>query len=153
MRQVKKLSNLEQAISLATKAHFGQVDKAGNPYILHPLRLMFKLKHEDEMIVAVMHDIIEDSDYTFDDLKDYGFSDKIIKAIQLLTKPREENYEAFISRILENNLARKVKIEDIKDNLDLTRLNTITDKDLLRIKKYHHALKKLKELEVKSILQ
>ncbi|WGO98874.1 GTP pyrophosphokinase [Saccharophagus degradans] len=134
------MSNLEQAIAVATKAHTGQVDKAGQPYILHPLRLMFKFEAEIEMIVAVMHDVIEDSAFTQDDLKKLGFSDEVVEAIDCLSKRQGETYDSFILRVSENNLARKIKIEDIKDNLNLSRLKTISDKDLRRAAKYHRAL-------------
>lgn len=134
------MSNLEQAIAVATKAHTGQVDKAGQPYILHPLRLMFKFEAEIEMIVAVMHDVIEDSAFTQDDLKKLGFSDEVVEAIDCLSKRQGEAYDSFILRVSKNNLARKIKIEDIKDNLNLSRLKTISDKDLRRAAKYHRAL-------------
>jgi|TARA_R100000935_G_scaffold44348_1_gene67219 (p)ppGpp synthase/HD superfamily hydrolase len=137
------LSKLDQAISVATKAHFGQVDKSGQPYILHPLRLMFRFEAEVEMIVAVMHDVIEDSDFTYEDLKNIGFSNDVMEALDCLTKRENEDYERFILRASKNSLARKIKIEDIKDNLDLTRLNDITEKDLQRAEKYHRALKAL----------
>ncbi len=137
------MSNLDQAINIATKAHSRQTDKAGQPYILHPLRVMFKFQTEAEMIVAVMHDVLEDSDLTHDDLKKIGFSDAAIEAIDCLSKRDNENYESFILRVSENNLARKIKIEDIIDNLNLTRLKKITDKDLQRIEKYHRALRVL----------
>lgn len=136
---------LDQAIAIATKAHAGQVDKAGQPYILHPLRLMLRFKYEAEMIVAVMHDVIEDSSFTLDELKSFGFSDDILTAIECLTKRNGESYESFVSRVLQNDLARKVKIEDIKDNLDLTRLDKVTNKDLIRVEKYHQALKALED--------
>lgn len=134
------MSNLEQAIAVATKAHTGQVDKAGQPYILHPLRLMFKFEAEIEMIVAVMHDVIEDSAFTQGDLKKLGFSDEVVEAIDCLSKRQGEAYDSFILRVSKNNLARKIKIEDIKDNLNLSRLKTISDKDLRRAAKYHRAL-------------
>lgn len=143
------MSNLDQAICIATKAHSGQTDKAGKPYILHPLRLMARFSTETEMIVAVLHDVIEDSDTTCDDLKSAGFSDEVINAIGCLTKRKNENYDSFISRISGNDLARGIKIEDIKDNLDLTRLSQITEKDLRRIEKYHRALKTLTHEEEK----
>lgn len=137
------MSDIDRAIAIATKAHAGQVDKAGQPYILHPLRLMFKFISEDEQIVAVLHDVVEDSVFTLADLKSSGFSDIILEAIDCLTKRKDESYEKFVERILKNNLARKVKVEDLKDNMDLTRLNTIADKDLVRVKKYHRALQVL----------
>jgi len=137
------VSDLDQAISIATKAHAGQLDKAGQPYILHPLRLMFKFQAKDEMIVAVLHDVVEDSSFTLESLKEYGFSEVIINAIESLTKNKGETYEDFVSRVSNNDLARKIKIEDIRDNLDLTRLDKITPKDLARVEKYHLALNRL----------
>jgi (p)ppGpp synthase/HD superfamily hydrolase len=137
------LSDLDHAIAIAIKAHSGQVDKAGQPYILHPLRVMLKFQSEDERIVAVMHDVVEDSDVTFYSLNKEGFSDKVVEAIECLTKRKNEDYESFIMRASKNSIAKKIKIEDIRDNLDLTRLHKITEKDLQRIEKYHQALRLL----------
>ena len=134
------MSDLERAISIAVKAHEGQLDKAGCPYILHPLRLMFKFKTPDEMVVAVLHDVVEDSSVTLGFLKDSGFSSVVVDAIESLTKVAGEPYEDFLLRVSSNEMARKVKIEDIKDNLDLSRLGALSDEDLVRIKKYHKAL-------------
>ena len=137
------MSSLEKAIEIATKAHAGQTDKAGRPYILHPLRLMFKFEAELEMIVAVMHDVVEDSDVTLHDLKECGFSESVMTAIDCLSKKESETYDDFINRVSLNDLAKRIKIEDIKDNLDLTRLDCVTEKDLFRVEKYHRSLKKL----------
>ena len=134
------MSDLEQAISIAVKAHAGQVDKAGQPYILHPLRLMLKFNSTDAMIVAVLHDVVEDSSIMIQELEGFGFSDVVVDAVASLTRKRGESYEDFVLRASKNELARMVKIEDVKDNLNLTRLSTITDKDLVRIQKYHSAL-------------
>jgi len=134
---------LEVALSIALESHNGQLDKAGQIYILHPLRLMMKFSNMEERIVAVLHDVVEDSDVTLDDLASKGFSKKVISAIGCLTKKENETYDNFINRIIVNDLARKVKIEDIKDNLDITRIHTINDVDLQRIVKYHQALEKL----------
>jgi (p)ppGpp synthase/HD superfamily hydrolase len=101
------LSDLDHAIAIAIKAHSGQVDKAGQPYILHPLRIMFKFQSEDEMIVAVMHDVVEDSEVTFSNLNENGFSDKVIDAIECLTKRTNEDYESFIMRASKNSIAKK----------------------------------------------
>jgi (p)ppGpp synthase/HD superfamily hydrolase len=135
------VSNLDTAIAISSRAHASQIDKAGQPYILHPLRIMFKFQSEHERIVAVLHDVIEDSEISLDDLKRLGFSTTIIEAIDCLTKRNGETYEEFISRVSLNDLARKIKIEDIRDNMDLTRIDSINDIDLARIKKYHRALK------------
>ncbi len=137
------MSDLNKAIELACQAHAGQVDKAGQHYILHPMRLMLGLQEDEERIVAVLHDVIEDSDITLNDLVKYRFSKSVIDAIDCLSKRTSERYEDFIMRISSNKLARKIKIEDIKDNLDLTRMTSISDKDLARVAKYHNALKVL----------
>ncbi len=144
------INNLNKAIKLACEAHDGQFDKAGKPYILHPLRLLIKLKNIDEMQVAVLHDVVEDSDITLEVLRKEGFEESVLQAIECLTKKTGEDYSDFISRVLLNDLARKVKIEDIKDNMDLSRLDKVEAKDLERIAKYHAALKRL---ESQSSLQ
>jgi (p)ppGpp synthase/HD superfamily hydrolase len=131
---------VEKALKLALEIHTGQVDKAGKPYILHPLRLMSKFSTDDEMITALMHDDVEDGDITLADLEELGFNKYVVSAIDCLTKRDNESYEAFISRINQNSLAKKIKIEDLKDNMDLTRLDSISDKDIARVKKYHKAL-------------
>lgn len=137
------MSNLDKAIAVALNAHVGQVDKAGQPYILHPLRLMLRFNNEEEMIIAVLHDIVEDSNMSLNDLKNLGFKEQIIEAIDCLSKRDNESYEEFILRVSSNELARKVKVEDLKDNLDLTRIDFISEKDLARVEKYHIALKLL----------
>jgi (p)ppGpp synthase/HD superfamily hydrolase len=137
------MSNLDNAIALAVKAHAGQVDKAGQTYILHPLRLMFKFQNESHRIVAVLHDVVEDSDTTLADLTNLGFSAHIVKAIDCLSKKPGEHYDDFILRLSSNELAKAIKIEDLKDNLNLTRMDVINEKDLARAGKYHKALMRL----------
>lgn len=137
---------LEKAISIAVNVHSGVTDKGGSPYILHPLRLMLKFSKEDEMIVAVLHDVIEDTDIAITDFIDLGFSDSVINALQFLSKNSSETYQEYIEKISINELARKIKIEDLKDNMDLSRLSEITPKDLERIIKYHQALKILQKI-------
>ena len=140
------MSNLlEKAINLACSVHAGQVDKAGKPYILHPLRLMLSCDNDEEMIVSVLHDVVEDGNVKLVELLEQGFSQPIVAAIDCLTRRNNETYEEFIDRIKVNTLARKVKVKDIRDNMDLTRLVTVTDKDLSRASKYHKALKQLTE--------
>ena len=134
------IMNLSKAIEIACRAHEGEVDKGGQPYILHPIRLMLKMKNDEARIVAVLHDVVEDSNFTLSDLREHGFGQAILEAVDCLTKKNGETYELFIERISENRLAKKVKIEDIKDNLDLTRLDEVTEKDILRLCKYHKAL-------------
>ena len=137
------MSTLDRAISIASNAHKDQVDKAGSPYILHPLRVMFQVASVEEQIVAVLHDTLEDSSVTLDDLRQEGFSTHILEALTCLTKIPGESYDQFISRVMPNSLARQVKIADIQDNMNLSRLPAIADKDLERLRKYHRALKTL----------
>ncbi|MGI2112688.1 hypothetical protein ACRN9G_03700 [Shewanella frigidimarina] len=129
---------------VATKAHAGQVDKGGQPYILHPLRLMLKFDSEIEMIVAVMHDVVEDSDFTQYDLKKLAFQNVSLKQLIVYLREMVRTTITFYYAYQKNALAKKIKVEDIKDNLDMTRLNEITEKDLQRLQKYHQALKILK---------
>ncbi len=138
--------NLQRAIEIALEAHKGALDKGGNPYILHPLRLMLQMDSEEEMIVAILHDVVEDSEkWSFDKLHKEGFSKKIINSLRSVTKENEnEDYEKFIDRSVKDEIGRKVKIADISDNLDISRLKEVTDKDILRINKYKKALEKLK---------
>jgi (p)ppGpp synthase/HD superfamily hydrolase len=135
--------NLDKAIIIATNAHSGQLDKGGNPYILHPLRLMLSMSSEESRIVAMLHDVVEDSNISFDNLKDEGFSDEIIEAIKHLTRRDDETYVEFIRRIKKNDLARLVKMADIDDNKDLSRIKNPTEKDIERVKKYNKALNEL----------
>ncbi|WET10619.1 MULTISPECIES: GTP pyrophosphokinase [unclassified Pseudomonas] len=137
------MSILDAVIALACRVHAGQVDKSGKPYILHPLRLMLKFETLDEQVVSVLHDVVEDSNVTLDELRQLGLSEHVIHAIDCLSKRPGEVYEDFIARIWPDELARKVKIEDIRDNLNLTRLPTLETKDLERIAKYHKALRYL----------
>ena len=135
---------LDRAIEIAVKAHMGQVDKGGNPYILHPLRVMMSVDGELEKIVAVLHDVVEDSDWTFEALLADGFSTEVIEALTSVTKESEdEDYDLFIQRAMQNPIGRKVKIADLRDNLDVTRISEITDTDVKRINKYKKALKLL----------
>ena len=138
--------NLHRAIEIALDAHKNVSDKGGNPYILHPLRLMLQMDSEEEMIVAILHDVVEDSEkWSFDKLKEEGFSKKIINSLRSVTKEnKNEDYEKFIDRSIKDKIGRKVKIADISDNLDISRLKEVTDKDILRINKYKKALAKLK---------
>lgn len=135
---------LNKAIEIATKAHKGQVDKAGQPYIGHPLRVMAMGTTEEEKIVGVLHDVVEDSDWTFERLTDEGFSSEVIDALRCVTKLSEsEPYDKFIQRVKANPLAVKVKISDLIDNMDVRRLAYISEKDVKRLRKYLKAYKQL----------
>lgn len=138
------MSTLERAIEIATEAHKGQLDKSGKEYIGHPLRVMEMGKTEDEKIVGVLHDVIEDTDWTFEKLEAEGFSPEVIAALRCVTKITEnENYDAFIDRVKKNPLAVAVKINDLTDNMDIRRLPYLSDKDVKRLKKYLKAYKRL----------
>ena len=138
------MSTLKRAIEISTEAHKGQFDKSGKDYIEHPLRVMEMGKTEEEKIVGVLHDVVEDSDWTFEALAAEGFSQEIIEALRCVTKVSEnENYDDFIERVKKNPLAVAVKINDLTDNMDIRRLPYLSDKDVKRLKKYLKAYKKL----------
>ena len=138
------MTKLDMAIGMAVKAHAGQLDKAGQPYILHPLRVMFSLGTETQMVVGVLHDIIEDTYITKKDLRIY-FNEDIVNAIYTLTRRQGETYTEMIVRIQNNKLASMVKLADLQDNLDLMRLNEVTSKDFERWMKYRRAWETIKE--------
>lgn len=134
------MNQLEKAITIALKAHESQVDKGKKTYILHPLRLMVQMPTEELQIIAVLHDVVEDSEYTFEDLISQGFSDEVINALRALTKQENEEYSNFILRVKTNPLATKVKIADLKDNSNIDRLQNPTEQDFERVKKYQQAI-------------
>ena len=134
---------LENAIEIAAKAHRGQVDKAGAPYILHVLRVMLRMTDETEMVVGVLHDIIEDTPWTGVDLAAEGFPPEVVRVIQLLSRDEGESYEDFISRLAPDPLARRVKIADIEDNMDLSRIASVSQEDRERLDRYQQALQAL----------
>ena len=138
------MSTRQRAIEIATEAHKGQFDKAGKDYIGHPLRVMDMGKTEEEKIAGVLHDLVEDTPWTFEALEAEGFSQEIIVALKCVTKLSEnENYDDFIERVKKNPLATAVKINDLTDNMDIRRLPHLSDKDIKRLKKYLKAYKKL----------
>ncbi|ROM84742.1 GTP pyrophosphokinase [Pseudomonas brassicacearum] len=134
------MSTLERAISISALAHEGQADKGGAPYILHPLKVMLRLSGDEERIVAVLHDVVEDTAVTLADLRDAGFSEATLNAIDSLTKRDGETYQAFIERAARDPMARRVKLADLAENSDLSRLGTPGQKDLERIAKYREAI-------------
>lgn len=139
------MAKLEKALQIALKAHEGQKDKAGSPYILHPLRLMLDMGSESERIVAVLHDVLEDSPFTADQLRSQGFSDEIIAALECLTRGAGESYTDFIERAKSNPLARRVKMADIEDNMNIRRISSLTARDLERLGRYHRAWRTLSD--------
>jgi hypothetical protein len=135
--------SLDRAIEIVVSAHKGPVDKSGAPYILHPLRIMFSLRTEEEKIVGVLHDVVEDSDWSFEDLIKEGFSDAVITGLRSVTEVEGEDYDAFILRACSGLIARNVKIADVTDNLDIKRIDEPPQHDFERLKKYRRALKVL----------
>jgi hypothetical protein len=134
---------LARAIAIAATAHQSQLDKADQPYILHPLRLMMRGETLAEQIVGVLHDVVEDSDWTLAQLTAEGFPPEIVAAIACLTRQPEESYDQFIDRVLTNALATQVKRFDLEDNMTLTRLSALTEKDMSRLQRYHRAHRKI----------
>ena len=134
------MSTLEKAITIAAEAHTGQIDKAGQPYILHPLRVMLHMTRPEERIVAVLHDVIEDTTLTADDLRSEGFSPQIIEAILALTKTGHESRIDAAKRAALNPIARIVKIADVRDNMDLSRITNPTALDHERMNEYQEVL-------------
>lgn len=130
---------IEIALERALSAYRGKRDKAGQAYVLHPLRLMAKMHDEISQAVSLLHDVIEDSDVTAEDLRADCFPEVVIEAVVALTRRSGESYMAFIERLKPNELARKVKLADIEDNLNVLRLVELNEQDLLRVQKYHKA--------------
>ncbi len=130
---------LEKAILIAVQAHRGQKDKNGKPYILHPISVMGKVKTETEKIVAILHDVVEDTNWTFADLRNEGFPAEILEALECLTKRDGEAYEDFIHRSAQNPLARRVKLADLEDNMDVRRMREVTEEDHVRLARYRRA--------------
>ena len=138
------MASLNQAIEIAEKAHEGATDKYGAPYIEHVKRVMNMGKTDNEKIAGILHDLIEDTHWTFEDLEKEGFSKEVIDALKCVTKISEnEDYESFISRVKTNPLAVKVKINDLTDNLDVKRMPEVLESDLVRLNKYLKAYKEL----------
>lgn len=127
---------LERAIEIAIGAHKGQLDKSGYPYILHLIRVMEMGRTSQEKICGVLHDLIEDTHWTLEELEQEGFSSEILEVLDCVTKRTGESYEDFIGRILKNPLAIKVKLNDLRDNLDIKRLKTLNNNDMRRLNKY-----------------
>lgn len=138
-------SLLEKALQIATEAHIYQVDKVGKAYIFHPIRVANRCYTDEEKIVALLHDTIEDTEVTAEYLLMEGFPRKIVDAILSVSRNKDESYEDFIKRSRLNPIGRQVKIHDLEDNMDITRLSELTEKDLVRLNKYLKAYRYLKE--------
>ncbi len=141
------MATLERALELALSAHKGQRDKAGAPYILHPLRLMMRLEEEEEeaRIAAVLHDVVEDTPITLEYLRQEGFSETILETLALLTHGPELSYDAYIARLKDHPLARHIKRLDLEDNMDMRRIREPGERDFRRMARYRRVWEMLKE--------
>jgi len=138
-KKMKRGELLNKMLVLATTRHAGQYDRGGNPYILHPLKVMYYLKSDDEELqcIALAHDLVEDTDTTYAELREMGFTDRIVQGITALTKVPGETYDEYKVRVKANPDAIKVKMADLRHNTDIRRLKGVTEKDLARVEKYH----------------
>jgi (p)ppGpp synthase/HD superfamily hydrolase len=139
------MPTVEDALALAVEAHRGQRDKAGQPYILHPLRVMMRLETDAERTVALLHDVVEDTPWTLERLRAAGYPEPVLSALDALTRRDGETYEAFIERLRPDTLARRVKLADLEDNMDVRRLAAVTPKDAERLARYRAAWARLRE--------
>lgn len=131
----------KKALKLCFEAHKNQVDKSGIPYVFHPFHLAEQMTDEKTTVVALLHDVIEDTNYTFDDLRKIEFENDVIDALALLTHNNDTPYMEYVARIKTNSIARAVKLADLQHNSDLTRLNVVDEKALQRKGKYAEAIK------------
>lgn len=140
------MSLLEKAIAIAVEAHRGKNDRAGQPYILHPLRVMFRVESEAERIVAALHDVVEDHGdvWPMERLRQEGFPPEILEALDGVTKRDGESYEQFVERSARNPISTRVKLADLEDNMDVRRLSQVTEKDRERLNRYVAAYRRLR---------
>lgn len=130
----------KQAMRLCFTAHRDQQDKSGLPYVFHPFHLAEQMPDEDCTVAALLHDVVEDTDFTPEDLRNMGFSGDVLEALGLLTHGKDTPYMDYVARLKSNRIARTVKLADLRHNSDLTRLDCVTEKDLLRVEKYKKAI-------------
>lgn len=135
----------KRALKLCFEAHKEQLDKSGMPYVFHPFHLAEQMPDEDCTVVALLHDVMEDTEYGVEDLRSLGFSDAALTALMLMTHDDDIPYLDYVAMLKSNPIARNVKLADLKHNSDLTRLSVVTDKDLQRVEKYKKAIQLLEE--------
>ena len=133
----------KKALKLCFEAHKDQVDKSGLPYVHHPFHLAEQMETEDTVIVALLHDVVEDTEYTLDDIRAMGFPEQVIEALSYMTHDDSVPYMDYVAKIKENPIATTVKLADLRHNSDLTRLDVIDEKALGRVEKYGRAIKLL----------
>lgn len=137
--------NTKKALKLCFEAHKAQLDKSGMPYVFHPFHLAEQMDSEETTVVALLHDVVEDTSYPIEDLKNMGFSEKILEAVSLMTHEEGMEYMDYVKKIKNNEIARKVKLADLKHNSDLKRLDKVDEKALKRREKYIKAIALLEE--------
>ena len=130
----------KQALRLCFEAHKDQTDKSGLPYVFHPFHLAEQMPDEECVIVALLHDVMEDTEYGITDLAALGFSKPVLEALELMTHESQVPYLEYVAALKLNRIARTVKLADLRHNSDLTRLNDISDKDIRRVEKYKKAI-------------
>ncbi|MDO7904869.1 GTP pyrophosphokinase [Paenibacillus sp. JX-17] len=134
------MQTITQAVMLAAHYHDGQTDKGGNPFVFHPLRLMLKALSEEEQVIAILHDLIEDTSITISELERRGFNSEVTAAVEALSRGEHESYDDFIRRIKKNTLARRVKILDLQDNVEMVRHKDLDAQREKQLRKYSRAL-------------
>jgi (p)ppGpp synthase/HD superfamily hydrolase len=140
------MPTLEDAILLAAQAHRGQLDRNGRPYVLHVLRVMSRVETDEQRMAAVLHDLVEDTPHTLDELRERGYAEDVVRAIDCLTHREGEPYDGQVERAAADPIARVVKLADLEDNMDLRRLDQVEERDLPRLNRYLRAWRRLKSL-------
>ena len=130
----------KEAMKLCFQAHKDQLDKSGIPYVFHPIHLAEQMDDEYSTVTALLHDVVEDTSYTFEDLQNFGYPEEVLEALNLLTHDKAVPYMEYVAAIKGNPIARKVKLADLRHNSDITRLNVIDQRALERVKKYREAI-------------
>ena len=130
------MATLERALQIAVRAHAGQKDKSGEAYIFHPIRVMARCVTPEGKIVALLHDVVEDTPVTFEELRAEGFAANVLAALELLTHADDVSYEDYIQAIASNPLATEAKLADLEDNSDIRRLQTIDERAVARLRRY-----------------
>lgn len=149
---MKPAEMLSKMLVLATNKHAGHYDRGGRPYILHPLKVMHLLRSDDDELnsIALGHDLIEDTDTTYSELRSLGFSDRVINGIAALTKVKGETFEDYKIKVCNNQDAIRVKMADLQHNTDIRRLKGLTQKDFERTARYHEFYSELRGLRCQS---
>lgn len=142
----------KRALKLCFEAHQNQLDKSGMPYVFHPFHLAEQMDTEESTTVALLHDVVEDTDYTLEDLKAMGFPNNVIDALALMTHDPRVPYMEYVKAISENPLATKVKLADLRHNSDLSRLDSVDEKALSRVKKYAAAIELLESVACQATI-